>query len=199
MTRPRLILASASPRRSELLAGLGVDFERRPVEIDESPSAGEEAEAYGHRLAREKAAAAIAQPADLVLAADTIVVLDGELLGKPHNRQDAMGMLGRLAGREHVVLTGVCLLEAGSDRSECRVDRTRVFLKSLTRAEVEWYAGTGEPDDKAGSYALQGLGGLFVERLDGSSSNVIGLPLHVVYELFNQLGHDFRRFCRGPR
>ena len=193
---PTLILASASPRRSELLAGLGIEFECRPVEIDESRRSSEAPAEYVARLAAEKAAAASAADGDLVLAADTIVVLDGELLGKPRDRVHAIETLRRLSGREHRVLTGVCLLEAGDGRAVSQVQETRVRMKRLSERELEWYVATGESDDKAGAYALQGLGAMFVESLEGNNTNVIGLPLPVVHRLFERLGYDLLEHCR---
>lgn len=196
MPLPTLILASASPRRSELLAGLGIDFECRPVEIDESLRSRESPAGYVARLAAEKAKAASAADGDLVLAADTIVELDGVLLGKPRDSGHAVETLRRLSGREHRVLTGVSLLEAGSGRVVSEVQETRVTMKRFTERELEWYVATGETDDKAGAYALQGLGALFVEGLAGNNTNVIGLPLPVVYRLFERLGYDLLDRCR---
>lgn len=201
---PRLVLASASPRRRELLGSLGLDFEIRPVDLDETPLPGERAEPYVARLAREKAAAALrlggaggsgsagAEPGELVLAADTVVVLEGELLGKPADEAEARAMLARLAGREHVVHTGVELLHDGRRCSD--IATTRVGIAPLDDATIAWYVGTGEPLDKAGSYAIQGLGNLFVGEIDGNYTNVVGLPLPTVYRLFRDLGLDLLAF-----
>ena len=196
MSLPILILASASPRRSELLEGLGIEFECRPVEIDESARGSEAPAEYVARLAVEKASAASAADGELVLAADTIVEFDGDLLGKPRDSYHAVETLKRLSGREHRVLTGVCLLEAGGGRVVSEVEETRVRMKRFTERELEWYVASGEPDDKAGAYALQGLGALFVEGLAGNNTNVIGLPLPVVYRLFERLGCDLLERCR---
>jgi septum formation protein len=206
--RPRLVLASASPRRRELLAALGLAFAVRPVDIDETPQEGEPPRDYVLRLAREKARHA-AHPGELVIAADTVVVppaADGgppELLGKPADGAEARRMLARLAGREHTVVTGVAL-EAraeGVPRRAAAVEESRVRLADLSAAEIDWYVATGEPLDKAGSYAIQGLGALFVEAVAGNYANVVGLPLPAVYRLFAELGYDLRDFVasRGAR
>lgn len=189
---PSLILASASPRRRDLLSGLGVRFSVRPVDVDETPRPGEEPRGYVLRLAREKAAARAA-PGELVLAADTSVVLDGEILGKPVDAADARRMLSRLAGREHTVLTGAALLEAGRGDASA-VEESRVRIAALSDEELRWYVATGETLDKAGSYAVQGLGAMFVEAVYGDYTNVVGLPLPATYRLFRDLGHDLRSF-----
>jgi septum formation protein len=194
---PALVLASASPRRRELLAGLGVAFTVRPVDLDESPRPGELPHAYVLRLAREKAAARV-EAGELVLAADTIVVVDGQLLGKPRDEADARRMLGTIAGREHTVLTGVALHEKGKGEGEdgraATVESSRVRMAAMSAAEIAWYAATGEPLDKAGSYAVQGLGALFVEEVFGNYTNVVGLPLPATFRLFAALGYDLRAF-----
>ncbi len=198
--RPRLVLASGSPRRRELLASLGLEFEVRPVDLDETPLPGETPEAYVARLARAKAAAALGVgcggPGELVIAADTVVVLDGELLGKPSDPAAARAMLGRLAGREHTVHTGVELAEStGSGvRRAAAVATSRVRIAPLDDATIAWYVATGEPLDKAGAYAIQDLGALFVESVDGNYTNVVGLPVPTVYRLFAELGLDLLAF-----
>jgi septum formation protein len=191
----RLVLASGSPRRRELLASLGLEFEVRPVDLDETPRPGEHPEAYVARLARAKAAAAL-RPGELVLAADTVVVLDGELLGKPSDPAAARAMLGRLAGREHTVHTGVELAEdtgSGARRAGA-VATSRVRIAPMEEATIAWYVATGEPLDKAGAYAIQDLGALFVETVDGNYTNVVGLPLPTVHRLFAELGLDLLAF-----
>jgi septum formation protein len=196
-----LILASASPRRRELLGGLGLRFETRSADVDETPHPGEEAEAYVVRLAREKAAA-VARPGELVLAADTTVVVDGEILGKPLDAEDARRMLRQLAGREHEVLTGIALAEPNDGdegRIAARADLSRVRMAPLTDEEIDWYVATGEPMDKAGAYGIQGLGSLFVEAVDGNYTNVVGLPIPAVYKLFAELGYDLKSFRLPPR
>ena len=147
------------------------------------------------RLAREKAQA-VARPGELVLAADTTVVADGEILGKPLDAEDARRMLRQLAGREHEVLTGIALAEPDQEnggRTVARVDLTRVRIAPLTDEEIGWYVGTGEPMDKAGAYGIQGLGSLFVEAVDGNYTNVVGLPVPAVYGLFAEMGYDLLR------
>ncbi|HSL81568.1 MAG TPA: Maf family protein [Thermoanaerobaculia bacterium] len=193
---PSLILASASPRRRDLLAGLGVRFTVRPVDVDETPRTGEEPLAYVLRLAEEKALERVGE-GELVLAADTTVVLDGEILGKPADEAEAREMLGRIAGREHTVLTGVALAEPGAEAgggSAVRsvAEETRVRMAPMSGDEMAWYAATGETLDKAGSYAVQGIGALFVEAVFGDYTNVVGLPLPATYRLFREAGHDLR-------
>ena len=189
MTHPRILLASASPRRLDLLRALGLTPEVRPADVDETLLPGEDPHEGAERLARAKAAkvAADAPAGAVVLAADTIVVLDGEALGKPRDPDDARRMLRALRGRAHDVVTGVALARDGilvSGR-----ETTEVVFAPMTDEEVEAYVASGEPADKAGAYALQGLGGLFVERIDGTPSNVIGLPLRLVRRLGS--GLDF--------
>jgi len=190
---PNLILASASPRRRELLGGLGLRFTIRAVDLDETPRPGEAPDETVLRLAREKAAAQ-AHPGELVLAADTVVVIDGELLGKPRDPEDARRMLGRIAGREHTVLTAVALEEPGRDRRAVEMAASRVRMAPLTPERIEWYVATGEPLDKAGSYAVQGIGALFVEEIFGNYTNVVGLPLPLTLRLVRELGYDLMDF-----
>jgi septum formation protein len=175
-----IVLASASPRRRDLLAQAGVAFEARPAHLDETPRGGEVPEETLARLARAKAvavAAAIAEPGRLVLGADTGVLLDDELFGKPRDAADAIAMLERLAGRTHRVITEVAIAEAcGARIWQCRA-ASRVTLRAATRAELARYVAGGEPLDKAGAYAFQGEGRAFVSGVEGSESNVIGLPL----------------------
>jgi septum formation protein len=167
-----------------------VRFTVRPVDLDESPLPGEAPRDYVLRLAVEKAAAA---SGELVLAADTTVVVDGEILGKPRDDDDARRMLRLLSGREHSVLTGIALGKAAE------VDETLVRFAPLSEAEIDWYVATGEPRDKAGAYAIQGLGSLFVESVEGSYSNVVGLPIPRMYRLFARLGYDLKDFRSTPR
>jgi septum formation protein len=185
----RLILASASPRRADLLRAAGIPFESLPVQIDERFEPGEEADRAVVRLAEAKAAAAAAiRPETLVLGADTIVVVSGEALGKPVDNEDARRMLGLLSGRTHEVFTGICLRYKG--RTLRHVEPSRVRVANLTSREIDWYVGTGEPLDKAGAYAIQGLGSRFIEGIDGSYSNVVGLPISSVYALIKEVGCD---------
>jgi septum formation protein len=181
-TAPRICLASASPRRRELLLQIGVPHIVKPAHIDEALRAGESARDYVVRLAREKALAVRAQDATLpVLGADTAVVLQGAIFGKPSSRDDAIDMLMRLSGRAHEVLTAVAL--ATSDTLAERLSVSRVTFRVLTPAECGAYWDTGEPRDKAGAYAIQGRGAAFVQSLEGSFSGVMGLPLFETAEL----------------
>jgi septum formation protein len=186
----RLVLASRSPRRRELLASVGVQAEIRPADTDESVREGEGADGYVRRLAREKARAVPASPGELVLAADTAVVLGTEILGKPRDEDDARRMLRALSGRTHVVATGVHGLAAteGAVREETLVVSTAVRLVTLSEERIAWYVGTGEPFDKAGAYAVQGTGGSLVRGIAGSVSNVVGLPLAETLALLGRLG-----------
>lgn len=180
-----LILGSASPRRAELLAQLGVSFEQRSADIDETPRPGEAPQAYVRRVAREKAAALGPTECPL-LTADTTVILDGESLGKPADPEGARRMLTRLSGAIHEVSTAVCV-RRGEVRDECLVT-TQVQFAELSAALIDAYLATPEPWDKAGAYAIQGLAGTFVRRIDGSVSNVIGLPLVETRELLEASG-----------
>ncbi|AJE22413.1 Maf family protein [Azotobacter chroococcum] len=184
-----LYLASGSPRRRELLTQIGVPFVPLSVAIDETPAPDETPAAYVERLARGKAAAGLASLADrqaVVLGADTTVVLDGRILGKPGERAEALAMLQALGGREHEVLTAVALAAVG--RSAVRVVRSRVAFRPLTCAEAEAYWATGEPLDKAGGYAIQGFAAVFVSHLEGSYSAVVGLPLCETAQLLAEFG-----------
>ncbi len=189
----QLVLASASPRRRDLLAGLQLDFEVRSAEIDESALTDELPEDHVLRLARAKAQA-VARPGELVLAADTVVVLEGRILGKPADPAEAHQMLSSLTGREHDVYTGVALFEPDRDTLVSATDRSEVRIAALDKDEISWYVSTGEPLDKAGSYAIQGLGALFVERVVGNYTNVVGLPLPMTRSLFRQLSYDILDF-----
>ncbi|UAW97890.1 septum formation inhibitor Maf [Halopseudomonas nanhaiensis] len=171
-----ICLASASPRRKALLEQIGVSATVMPCDIDETVHAGEPAEVYVERMAREKAAAACSRAVgQVILAADTVVVCAGHILGKPADRAEALATLRVLSGNEHQVMTAVAVRLQQRERV-IRVD-TRVRFRQLTDAEMSAYWNTGEPADKAGSYAIQGLGAVFVERIEGSYSAVVGLPL----------------------
>lgn len=189
-TLPRLILASGSPRRRDLLNDLGFEFEVRPVDIDESPLPSEKPVTYVMRLAREKALAQ-AEAGELVIAADTIVAEGGELLGKPADSDDAKRMLRRLSGKAHEVHTGVALVDEAKTLRLTFVESTQVFFKTLEEPEIDWYVSTGEPLDKAGAYAVQGVGSLFVDKLEGNYANVVGLPVAALYRLLRQAGYAF--------
>ena len=180
----RLVLASASPRRAEILRAVGWPFEAEAADVDEALRAGEPPVDYVERLAREKAGAvARARLFGLVLGADTVVVVEGEVLGKPRDAEDARRMLRLLRGRWHEVLTGVALVRAEDARAAVAHERTRVRFAEMTDAEVDWYVSTGEPADKAGAYAVQGRAALFIDGLEGDYWNVVGLPVRLVYEL----------------
>jgi septum formation protein len=174
-----LVLASQSPRRSEILRQAGIPFTVRVAAVDETPLAGEKPEEYVVRLAELKALAVPAGPDETVLGADTTVVIDGEMLGKPANAADARRMLERLSGRQHQVITGICLKRGGEVVREYAV--TKVWFAPMSAREIEEYVLSGEPMDKAGAYAIQGLASKFVERIDGCYFNVMGLPVALVY------------------
>jgi len=183
-----IILASASPRRQELLSQIGVDFSVRAQDIDESIRAGESAHDYVVRMAVEKANSALAelgadpdQAGSIVLAADTSVVCDGEVLGKPADEADALSMLLRLSGREHRVLSAVSV--ASRDQQRTILSQSRVRFRDIDRDEATQYYRSGEPEGKAGAYAIQGFGAVFVEQLLGSYSGVMGLPLYETAQL----------------
>jgi len=181
-----IVLASASPRRAHILTALGVPFRVVVSHEDESLFSGEDGVAAVLRLARAKAGAVARSERAPVLAADTEVICDGRVLGKPGSRTAAVDMLRLLSGRAHEVVTGVCLIADGVARSG--VEKTRVVFSELTDAECEWYAATGEPLDKAGGYHVDARGAFFVESISGSPSNVAGLPVRLVLRLFREAG-----------
>jgi septum formation protein len=177
-----LVLASQSPRRSEILRQAGISFTVRAAPVDESPIPGEPPEDYVQRLAEMKARAVQAAPDEVVLGADTTVVIDGEMLGKPADETDARRMLAKLEGRRHFVMTGICLKrgdEVVRDWAE-----TKVWFAALTGGEIDEYAASGEPMDKAGAYAIQGMASKYVEKIEGCYFNVMGLPIALVYRRF---------------
>ena len=183
----RLVLASGSPRRRELLALLGLPFEVVPADVDESVRPGETPVELVRRLALAKSdATALSDDSAVVLAADTIVDVAGEILGKPTDADDARRMLRSLSARTHLVHTAVAVRRAG--RTVEDVVTTAVSMTTMSEAVIEWYLATGEPMDKAGAYAIQGTGGAFVSAIDGSASNVVGLPLATVVELLGRQG-----------
>ncbi len=187
----RLVLASASPRRAELLRVAGIEFDVMSADIDEAIAPGEQAEDYGRRVARQKAeATALRAPGRPILAADTIVVVDTLVLGKPADDADAWRMLALLSGRTHTVITAVCLDNpaAGAGRMDTRVAHTRVEFARLSETEIGWYVASGEPAGKAGAYAIQGMASRFVDSIDGSYSNVVGLPVALVYKMCRNAG-----------
>ena len=185
---PYILLASASPRRRELLTQIGVAFYTLPVEADETPKLGESAEQYVHRVAAEKSLLGQMSYAETlpVLGADTEVVLDGEIFGKPDDFDHARDMLRRLSGREHTVLSAVSL--RFGDRHWQALSISKVSFRPITELEIDAYWASGEARGKAGSYAIQGLGAVFVARLEGSFSGVMGLPLFETAELLREVG-----------
>lgn len=190
-TAPRVILASQSPRRRELLTLIGIPHEVQPADIDETVHPGEAPVPHCERLARTKAGVLAAQEPDaLVIAADTIVVVDGDILGKPADRADAIAMLERLAGREHTVYTAVAVAHAG--RTVSAVEEVAVQFHALERALIEAYVDTREPMDKAGAYGIQGYGATIVARVDGDYFAVMGLPLSRMVVLVRELGFVYQ-------
>lgn len=191
-TLPKIILASTSPRRSELLTQIGVEFELASSNVQERPHPDEAPPDYITRIARAKVIAVARQrESGLIIGADTVVVLDGQLLGKPEDEAEAERMLRRLSGRWHAVMTGVALYDVATRQEVADFDKTLVKFARLTDKEIEWYVKTGEPMDKAGAYGIQGLGGLFVDEIAGNYYNVVGLPLPLVYRLARRLGYSF--------
>jgi septum formation protein len=197
-----LILASASPRRQELLRTAGIAITVQPTTIPEVPLEGEASKAFAERLAREKAWAVFKQhPNEFVLGADTVVVVDKQILGKPKNAADAARMLGLLSGRSHQVITGVCLMgptsreDSGNPTSspetplgDVRSETTLVHMNPLSEEEIRSYIATGEPMDKAGAYAIQGMASRWIPRIEGDYANVVGLPVALVYQMLKKQG-----------
>jgi len=188
MTKPRVILASQSPRRRELLALIGVPHDVRPADIDETYLAGEKPRAHAERLAREKAAT-IREPGAVVIGSDTIVVVDGEVLGKPRDEGDAARMLRRLSGRSHTVITAVAVARDG--RVESGVEEVAVTFHDLSDRDIQDYIATREPMDKAGAYGIQGFGATIVARVDGDYFAVMGLPLQRLVRLLSRVGAGY--------
>lgn len=187
----KFILASSSPRRRELLASIGLEFDVMPSDIPEVRGEGESPEEYVARLSREKAMAIAGKhPARWVIAADTTVLLGDEVLEKPRDAEDAKRMLATIAGNTHIVYTGVTLLNIEKHHRDTRVAESEVRILPLTTDDIAWYVGTGEPLDKAGSYAAQGLGGMFVDSIHGSYTNVVGLPLALLFQMLRRAGID---------
>ena len=187
---PAIVLASQSPRRSQLLTMLGLDHEVRPAHVDERYEPGEEAAAHAQRLAREKAqVVAAARQSSIVVGSDTVVVIDGDVLGKPRDRREAVGMLLRLQGRSHTVATGLAVAYRG--RILSAVEQVEVRFRTFGPATAERYVATGEPDDKAGAYGIQGFGAALVERIEGDYFAVMGLPVCRLIRLFEELGWQY--------
>lgn len=199
MISPHVILASASPRRRELLDLVGIAHEVQPADIDETYQAGEEAAPHAERLAREKGEAIAAlHPHAVVIAADTIVVIDGLVLGKPRDEADAARMLSMLGGQTHVVLTAVAVCYKGRTRSG--VESVRVTFRMLDKERIGAYIATAEPMDKAGAYGIQGFGATLVERVDGDYFAVMGLPLARMVDLLQEIGvrYEFGALLARP-
>ena len=181
----QVILASRSPRRAELLTAAGIRFEVLAADVDETPRPHEAPAAYVERLAIEKARAVLAlRPGATVLGADTTVTIGGEILGKPADKDDAIRMLRKLSGAVHDVHTGVALVSAR--RVRAAVETTRVWFSEMTDEDISWYVATGEPVDRAGAYAIQGLASRFIPRIEGSYSNVVGLPVALVSSILRE-------------
>ena len=187
----QIILASGSPRRKELFSWLGLDFETKVPEVDESIRSGEEPGDYCSRISGDKAQSIHRSNRQaLIVAADTIVVVHGKILGKPADASDALSQLRLLQGAMHEVYTGYTITH--ETRSITRVIRTRVYFRPMSDGEITWYISTGEPMDKAGSYGLQGIGALFIESIEGSYTNVIGLPMSDLYNDLKGFGVALR-------
>jgi len=180
-----LVLASASPRRQDLLRAAGIAFTAQATNIAEDAQPGESARACAERLAQEKAAV-LARPELVVLGADTIVVVDGEMLGKPADANDVKRMLRMLSGRSHEVITGVSLIGPGF--VDTRSEETRVFMNPLSDDDISFYVASGEPMDKAGAYAIQGIASRWIRRIEGDYANVVGLPVSLVYRMMREHG-----------
>ena len=185
----KLVLASSSPRRQAYLKDLGIPFRRVAPDVDETRRRGESPRAYVRRIALEKASVVSERyPSSWVVSADTTVVIDKTVLGKPRDAAHARKMLRQLSGRSHRVLSGIALVHRADAVVRSAVSSTRVFIRRLNDDEIRWYVGTGEPLDKAGAYGAQGKGGLLVARVEGSFSNVVGFPLEKFYELWRACG-----------
>ncbi|HEY3056285.1 MAG TPA: Maf family protein [Thermoanaerobaculia bacterium] len=187
----RFILASSSPRRRELLASIGVEFDVVPSHIPEEHRVGEAPEEYVARLSREKAEAVAARhPSQWVIAADTTVLLGDQLLEKPVDVADAQRMLATIAGRTHTVYTGVTLQNVERQYGDTRVAESEVRMLPLSSSDIEWYVKSGEPLDKAGAYAVQGVGAMFIDSIHGSYTNVVGLPLALLFQMMRKADID---------
>lgn len=187
----KFILASSSPRRRQLLTSIGVEFDVIPSNVPEVHQQGEAPEEYVARLSRDKATAIANDHRDRwVIAADTTVFLDDQLLEKPVDAEDAKRMLATIAGRTHMVYTAVTLLHLDENWRDTRVAETEVRMLPLSPADIDWYVATGEPLDKAGAYAAQGIGGVFIDSIHGSFTNVVGLPLATLFQMLRKAGID---------
>lgn len=190
----KIILASASPRRRDLLASIGLPFEVRVSDVPEVRRRGEEVSDYVTRLAGDKAVAVgKVEPEAWIIAADTVVFLDGEVLEKPGSPAEAAVMLGKISGKTHTVYTGLALKHPGEGNIDTTVTLTDVRMSPLSRDVIDWYVKSGEPMDKAGSYAVQGIGAMFIEAVFGNYTNVVGLPLSVLVDMMRAAGLDVCR------
>jgi septum formation protein len=187
----RVILASSSPRRRQLLASIGLEFDVIPSHVPELRTEGEAPEEYVARLSREKAGAiALDHPTAWIIAADTTVYLGDQVLEKPADADDAKRMLAAISGKTHVVYTGVTVLNASSDYRDTRLAETEVRMLPLAAEDIAWYVNTGEPMDKAGAYGAQGAGAVFIDSIHGSYTNVVGLPLALLFQMLRRAGID---------
>lgn len=189
MLKQKIVLASKSPRRAEILTAVGWEFEAIAANIDETRMESEDAVTYVKRLARTKAETIATRISNhrLVLGADTVVVIEGEILGQPRDDEDARRMLNLLSGKWHEVVTGVALVGAEKPtRVLVEHETTRVRFCEMSADEIDWYVSTGEPSDKAGAYAIQGRGGIFIEEIQGDYFNIVGLPVRLLYELMSE-------------
>ena len=186
-TKGPIVLASASPRRQELLKNAGIEFIVRPADIPEVPLPGERPHAFGERMALEKARAVRdSVPHSMILAADTVVAVENEILGKPEDAADAARMLRRLSGRNHLVITAVCLLSEGAE--DVRAETTTVHFTAMSERDIAEYVATGEPMDKAGAYGIQGQASRWISKVEGDYYNVVGLPVDLVWRMLREHG-----------
>lgn len=187
----RLILASSSPRRRDLLNQLGLRFDVEPAEIDETAFTSQPAARLVRALSRKKAAAVASRHKNaIIIAADTVVELDGSVLGKPHGRTEAKTMLRSLSGKHHTVITGFTIIDSDTQRTLTRTVKTKVYVKALKRNDIDAYVETGEPLDKAGGYGIQGSGSILIKKIVGDYSNVVGLPLSEIADSLTEFGID---------
>lgn len=189
MTDRRIILASASPRRKELLAQIGLKFEVEPGICEEDIGSAVEPQQLVRQISLKKAEAVANRYKNaIIIAADTIGVIDGQILGKPHTENEARKMLATISGKMHTVITGLTIIDTGTGKTLSRSVETTVYIKQLTPSEIDAYVETGEPLDKAGAYAIQGLGAVLVARIEGDYFNVMGLPIHTLAEALQEFG-----------
>ena len=193
-----LVLASSSPRRKDIFDTIGIEYTLMEVHIDESNNSGFSPERYAIETARKKALEAAARkPKAIIVAADTVIELkNGEIIGKPATEEDAKMILDKIQGGSHYVITAVAVINPDSKNVFTAYEKTEVMFQSLSDSEIEWYISTGEPMDKAGAFGLQERAMIFIERIEGTPSNVIGLPANLLYNLFQQAGIDILKFIK---